>query len=39
MFYIDNVLALYHKNYKRDALALIARLNIAYKMYLLEKIK
>ena len=39
MFYIDNVLVLYYKNYKRDALALITRLNIAYKMYLLKEIK
>ena len=39
MFYINNVLVLYYKNYKRDALALIARLNIAYKIYLLEEIK
>jgi len=39
MFYIDDVLVLYYKNYKRDALALITRLNIAYKMHLLGEIK
>ncbi len=39
IFYIDDVLVLYHRNNKEKAIALIAKLNKAYKLRPLGDIK